>query len=451
MSADTSFSQPELPADWREVRLGSVTDIRFSSVDKLTIPSEKPVRLCNYTDVYNNDALTADMEFMRASATPAEIERFGVQVGDVIITKDSETPDDIGIAAVIDSAAPDMVCGYHLALIRPDKDEVEPAFLAKQLADHRIARYFGKKANGLTRYGLPTGVVADTLVWLPHLDTQREISRILRMVDEAIAKTEAVIAKLKQGRAGLLHDLLTRGLDENGQLRDPIAHPEQFQDSPLGRIPGEWEVASIESLLAPVPNAMRSGPFGSSLLKQELKESGIPLLGIDNVHVERFVDAYTRFVDHAKFQELKRYSVSPLDIMITIMGTVGRCCVVPETVGTALSSKHVWTISLDRTRYSPYLACWQINHAFWALRQLRVDEQGGVMTAIRSETLRRLLLPVPTYQETIAIEKLLLEQTRRIASEEAELAKLNSVKSGLMTDLLTGRVRVPENILAATQ
>jgi type I restriction enzyme S subunit len=68
-------------------------------------------------------------------------------------------------------------------------------------------------------------------------------------VDEAIAKTEAVIAKLRQVRAGLLHDLLTRGFDEHGQLRDPIAHPEQFQDSPLGRIPRGWCFSKFEKVL----------------------------------------------------------------------------------------------------------------------------------------------------------------------------------------------------------
>ena len=76
--------------------------------------------------------------------------------------------------------------------------------------------------------------------------TVHAIAAVLETVDEAIAKTEAVIAKLKQVRAGLLHDLLTRGLDENGQLRDPVAHPEQFQDSPLGRIPREWEIEPVE-------------------------------------------------------------------------------------------------------------------------------------------------------------------------------------------------------------
>ena len=265
-------------------------------------------------------------------------------------------------------------------------------------------------------------------------------------MDEAIAKTEVVVKKLKQVRAGLLHNLLTRGLDEYGQLRDPIAHPKQFQNSPLGRIPREWGVLSIEELLARVPNPIRSGPFGSSLLKQELKPSVIPLLGIDNVHVECFMTEFTRFVDEEKFQELKRYAVRPHDVMITIMGTVGRCCVVPDSIGIALSSKHVWTITLDMGLYSPVLACWQMNHAPWVLRQLRRDEQGGVMTAIRSETLRGLLLPVPQPPELKRIEAAPHDLTKAIAAEEKVLPKLRAVKSGLMADLLTGRVRVPEGV-----
>ena len=101
----------------------------------------------------------------------------------------------------------------------------------------------------------------------------QRIAAVLDTVDEAIAKTEAVIAKLKQVRAGLLHDLLTRGLDEHGQLRDPIAHPEQFKDSPLGRIPREWEaktfkriglIAFVVGLLAAVAYSMVAGRCATS-------------------------------------------------------------------------------------------------------------------------------------------------------------------------------------------
>jgi type I restriction enzyme, S subunit len=169
---------------------------------------------------------------------------FRLQVGDVIVTKDSETPDDIGIPAVVDYAAPDLICGYHLGLIRPKLDHVDPTFLAKQLAQPRLAFYFGQQANGLTRYGLPLAAVQKTPLWLPGIHEQKTVGVVLRLVDEAITTTEAVIAKLKQVRGGLLRDLLTLGL-ENSQVRDPVAHPEQFQDSPLGQIPKAWEIRRL--------------------------------------------------------------------------------------------------------------------------------------------------------------------------------------------------------------
>jgi type I restriction enzyme S subunit len=243
-------------------------------------------------------------------------------------------------------------------------------------------------------------------------------------------------------KQGLLHDLLTRGIDENGELRDPVRHPEQFKDSPLGRIPKEWEVATISALLSDVDPAMRSGPFGSALLKHELVSSGVPLLGIDNVHVDEFVAEYRRFVTAAKARTLARYLVRPRDVMITIMGTVGRCAVVPEDICQALSTKHVWTITFDQTRYSPYLACLQLNYAPWVLRHLSSDEQGGIMSAIRSETLRTTRLPVPNRDEQRAVERVLDENDRKISAEREALSKLRLLKQGLMDDLLTGRVRV---------
>ncbi|MCF7837548.1 MAG: restriction endonuclease subunit S, partial [Candidatus Marinimicrobia bacterium] len=217
-------------------RLKDVADVRFSNVDKISRPGERPVRLCNYTDVYNNEYITADMAFMEASATCSEISKFGLRVGDVLITKDSETPNDIGIPTVVDETAADLVCGYHLALIRPNTGFVHPTYLSKQLGHHRIARYFGQQANGSTRYGLSTSSIERVPLELPPIEGQVAIGRILRLVDETIQKTEAVIAKLKHIRAGMLHDLLTYGLDKDGCLRDPIAHPGQFKDSELGRI-----------------------------------------------------------------------------------------------------------------------------------------------------------------------------------------------------------------------
>jgi type I restriction enzyme, S subunit len=269
---------------------------------------------------------------------------------------------------------------------------------------------------------------------------QSKIAEVLSTVDRAIEQTEGLIAKQQRIKTGLMQDLLTRGIGEHGNLRSEETH--EFKDSPIGRIPVEWEVADIESLLDDLDHPMRSGPFGSALLKEELVESGVPLLGIDNVFPEQFVRYFKRFVSPSKSKQLCRYLVRPRDLMITIMGTVGRCCVVPDDIGEALSSKHVWTISLDKSRYSPYVACLQINHSPWVLNHFSQDEQGGIMASIRSETLRSTRLPVPPSGEMRKIENCLKSISDHLCYNESIRIKLSKLKTALMQDLLTGKVRV---------
>ena len=272
------------------------------------------------------------------------------------------------------------------------------------------------------------------------LREQSKIAEVLSTVDRALEQTEALIAKHQRIRTGLMQDLLTRGVDEHGNLRSEQTH--KFKDSPLGRIPVEWEVRDLQSLLANVSSPMRSGPFGSALLKEELVESGVPLIGIDNVLPERFVPDYRRFVSPKKVVQLHRYRVRPRDLMITIMGTVGRCCVVPENIGEALSSKHVWTLSLNQDLYSPFLACLQINHSPWVHDHFARDEQGGIMASIRSETLRTTRLPTPPPPEMLRIEQVLCATADDLRQIENTMGKIALLKTGLMQDLLTGNRRV---------
>lgn len=250
---------------------------------------------------------------------------------------------------------------------------------------------------------------------LPPLDEQRGIADVLRSVDQAIAANTALINGVKAAKQGAMEAILSVGFD---QVR-------------------------LETLLADERYPMRSGPFGSALLKSELQPEGIPFLGIDNVHVEQFVPVYRRFISEEKYRELVRYTVYPGDVMVTIMGTVGRCCVVPTDVGTAISSKHVWTLTLDQERYSPTLLAWQINHSPSVLAQLQGSAQGGIMNAISSGTLRELLVPLPSPNEVQEIEALLLSFNGQIASLEAEQGAVQGLKDSLMSDLLSGRVRVP--------
>jgi len=439
------------PDDWREVPVASVADVRFSSVDKLSHTSEQPVRLCNYTDVYNNDYITADMDFMRATATAPEIARFGLQVGDVIITKDSETPDDIGIAAVVYDTAADLVCGYHLALLRPTKSEVDPTFLAKQLRHDRIAGYFSRQANGLTRYGLPTSAVANAPLWLPKLGEQEAIARVLRLVDEAIAKTEAVIAKLKQVRAGLLHDLLTRGLDlsaceaqagEHGQLRDPIAHPEQFKDSPLGRLPGAWHLTTLIEACLKIADRDHTTPVYVAEGVRML--SPTHFVGDDEIDFE----ACPRISVEAHLQNRAKTDLAVDDVIIHRIGAgLGRVRLV-EAGMPEFSILH----SLAMIRPRPH--CLRSGFLYWAIQADVIQVQMGLGTQsigvpdLGLDKIGGVLMAIPPLGEQERIADLLNILATNVRAELRLLQKLNCLKSGLMNDLLTGRVRVPESISA---
>ncbi|MGD0165905.1 MAG: restriction endonuclease subunit S [Gaiellaceae bacterium] len=360
-----------------------------------------------------------------------------ISTGDVLLSKDGT----IGRVVVYEQSET-IGALSSICIMRPG-GRIDRRFLGHALQSADFTRQIDNAVSGSALRRLILRSITALEVSVPPLLEQRHIAEILDTANEAIYKTERVIAKLREMKRGLLRDLLTRGVDENGDLRDPELNPEQFKDSPLGLLPSLWDVRTIERLLADVNPAMRSGPFGSALLKSELASEGVPLLGIDNVQVEQFVAEYIRFVRPEKAVELSRYLVRPRDVMITIMGTVGRCCVVPNDVGEALSSKHVWTLTFDEALYSPFLACLQFNYAPWVLSHFARDAQGGIMSAIRSETLRATMLPVPPRYEQDAIEAVLREAQKRLESESLTLEKLKLVKKGLMDDLLTGRVRVP--------
>lgn len=178
---------------WPSERLKFIASVMPSNVDKLTDPDHVSVPLCNYVDVYKNDRITGDMDFMAASATPAQIDRFGLRGGDVLITKDSETPDDIAVPAYVDPSAAGVVCGYHLALLRPIAGRMLGRYLFWAICSRPAASAFSARAQGITRFGLTVGAIGDVPIPLPPTADQRAIADFL---DRETAKIDALIVRL---------------------------------------------------------------------------------------------------------------------------------------------------------------------------------------------------------------------------------------------------------------
>ena len=223
----------QVPEHWEVRRLKNVAEMRISNVDKHTRDGEYPIRLCNYVDVYKNDHISPSMLFMRGTATADEIARFRLTPGDVLITKDSEAWDDIGVPALVVESADDLVSGYHLALLRPLGTRLNGGYLLRALQSRSIGCQFHVQANGVTRYGLSHTAIKS--VWLP-LPPLPEQTAIVRYLDKATANADSAIDRaydqielFREYRTRLTADVVTGKLD----VRDAAAGLPQVD--PLAR------------------------------------------------------------------------------------------------------------------------------------------------------------------------------------------------------------------------
>ena len=422
---------------WRELSLGTLADITSGGTPSRDvkefwggdIPWVTPtdITACRSNYLYDSANRITEKGLLSSSAKI-------LPPGSILFTSRAT----IGAAKI---AALPVCTNQGFKNITPSK-LIDGKFLFYQI--QRIRGDFERFAAGSTFPEINKADTARVAIHHPvSLAAQKKIASIISSVDAVIERTEALIEKYQQIKAGLMHDLFTRGVLPDGKLRPTREQaPELYRETGIGFLPKEWTVEKLENLLAPVAHNMRSGPFGSALLKHELVENGIPFLGIDNVHVERFVPDFKRFVSRRKFEQLAKYKVRPGDVVITIMGTVGRCCVIPSALVEALSSKHLWTMTFDEEKVIPELVCWQLNHAAWAQAWFRRAMQGGIMDAIQSNTLKTLMLPVPSPDEQKLIHGRYDAISRRIGTAVEQLDKLRLEKNGLMHDLLTGKVAV---------
>ena len=193
---------------WKKVKLGDVCKVITSNVDKKTSQNEVPVRLCNYMDVYKNFYITSELNFMEVSATASEIKKFHLKKNDVLLTKDSETPDDIANSACVLEEMNGVLCGYHLAILRP-KSSIKGKYLNYALHIPRIRYDFSRHANGVTRFGLTMQAYDKVQIPLPPLEEQKQIAETLSTAQWEIELLKQLAEKYKTQKRGLMQKLLT--------------------------------------------------------------------------------------------------------------------------------------------------------------------------------------------------------------------------------------------------
>ena len=364
--------------------------------------------------------------------------------GDVLLN--STGTGTIGRSCVFDEDMPYIADG-HVTVVRPNQEKCNSSLLNSLLKTKQYQQFLEVYCytGSTNQIELSVAAVSKLKLCLPSKKEQDAIATVLDTMDEVIRRTEDVLAKLRQVKAGMLHDLLTHGLDENGALRDPIRHPEQFQDSRLGRIPKEWEVVPLSTCLDLVTS-------GSREWAQYYATQGALFIRIGNLtreHVNLLLDDVV-YVHPPQSTEGARTKVLAGDILVSITADIGIIGCVPEGIGEAFVNQHIALVRAKKEFNSRWIAHY-LASPFYQQHFAQFND-GGAKAGMNLTSVGNLPVPIPRRKNeqdemVESIDQIDLE----IKNCGEELRKLAHFKQGLLHDLLTGRVRIPPHLLEAMQ
>jgi type I restriction enzyme S subunit len=276
----------------------------------------------------------------------------------------------------------------------------------------------------------------------PTKEEQTQIAAILSTIDKAIEQTEIIIAKQQRIKTGLMQDLLTRGIDEHGNIRSEETHA--FKDSPLGRIPVEWKVVTLSEVAASAVD----GPFGSNLKTEHyVDEPGVRVIRLQNIGIGDFIDDDKAWLSPEHAKKLQRHTVTSGDLLVASLGDerhpFGRACRYPKGHANAVVKADCFRIRLRPSRATTIFIAALLNLPQWR-RGMYSLAQGVTRDRVNLTNLMQLAVPLPPLSEQEDVAKLIEAVDQGLADTHSEMKKLQALKTGLIQDLLTGKVRVTE-------
>jgi type I restriction enzyme S subunit len=292
------------------------------------------------------------------------LRKHNVRPGDIVFAK---LGSQVGLSAVIPESIPQGIIVADCVRLRPRRDVVDTKYLVYILNSNQVLEQITTYGKGTTRTRVNLADFRKVEVPLPPLDEQRRIAHLLEQADRL------------------------RRLRRHATQQTETFLQSVFIEMFTGEDSRSWPISTVEDVAVNI----RTGPFGSQLLHSEFVDEGIAVLGIDNAVSNRFVWAERRYITPDKYEELRRYTVHPGDVLITIMGTCGRCAVVPDDIPLAINTKHICCITLNQKHCLPsYLHACFLNHPA-VLTQLGGSQRGAIMDGLNMGIIKELKIPLP--------------------------------------------------------
>lgn len=421
----------------KKYKLGEIATVEISGVDKKTRENEIPVKLCNFTDVYNNWAITKEIAvlFMTATVTQKEFDIFSLKKGQVAFTKDSETRDDIGIPTYIADDLENIILGYHTALITPDKSKLSGKYLNAFMNTKYIQKFFENNACGSgQRYTISNESLKEMPILAPDLEIQKRIGNIFCNIDRKIALNQR-INRILEDLARQIYDYWFVQFDfpdKNGKPYKTTGGKMVYNDQLKREIPEGWKNGKIGDLF--------ESQAGYAFKSSDWKESGHPVLTIKNIQSDGSVDFDDVSYANCYKDGLAKYSVDNGNMIFAMSGnTIGKIGIIASSIKNVLINQRVLIIKTSTSN---------IAFPFLTIMNGKVQNlvfQLGANSAqpnISEDELRNIKICLPPEKLLYDFNKLFKYSFEEIINNRIESAKLTALRDRLLTFLMNGQVEV---------
>ncbi|MFW8602434.1 restriction endonuclease subunit S [Desulfobacterota bacterium M19] len=427
----------EIPEGWEVQKLKYIADANPSNIDKKSKDNEDNVLLCNYVDVYKNEFISSELNFMKATASSDQITKFILEKGDVIITKDSETPDDIAAPALVAESFDNVVCGYHLTHIKPKN--INGDFLFRYFQSKYLNSYFEVSANGVTRYGLSVAKINSALILNPPRPDQTIIANYLDRktaeIDELIAQKERLLELYEEKKTAIINQAVTKGIDPDVKLKDSGIEW-------LGEIPDGWKIKRLRYLGSCQNGVSKGGEYFGS---------GFPFISYGDVYNSFILPQQVNGLAESTEDDRVNYSVRKGDILFTrtseTADEIGLTSTCLNTVKDAIFSGFLIRFRPNKNNlfegFSKYYFSSKLHRLFF------VKEMNLVTRAsLSQELLKKLPVVLPSIEEQKQIALYLDESMEHINAKIAKTQKIielqKEYRTALISEVVTGKIKVTQ-------
>lgn len=417
---------------WDTIPLKAVSEVHPSNIDKKSSDDENTVRLCNYTDVYYNEEISDNIEFMEATTTEAKSNRFRLREGDIIITKDSESKDDIGIPAYVPVDFDNVVCGYHLFLIRPDKSLISPRFLFNCLRSHLLQTQFENLANGVTRYGITTGDAKNVRIPYPNEEIQDQIIDFLSdgetSLNRAISGFEGIFDLLHSKRQATIRQSVTTGIRDGITLTD-------FGTSWIGQVPEHWDVVRTRFVAD-----LHSGHTPDRSNDEYWENADIPWVSLadsDRIRHNDYISETEKYTTKKGLANSSAHILPEGTVVFTRDATVGLCAILDRPMAV---SQHIVGWVCGPRILPEYL----LNVLKSMDQEYDRLTRGSTISTIGMHDIEGFKTPLPPLEEQREIVEHIETETERLWEltnrVETTIDLLEEKRQALITAAVTGQI-----------